>query len=61
MSIPLKPYSKKELCSLYDVSYKTLQRWLTPFQEKIGEYIAKRYTVKQVQTIFECLGEPGNE
>lgn len=53
-----KSYSKKELCSLYEVSMKTLQSWLAPLQGKLGDYRGRAYSPLQVKMIFEFLGEP---
>lgn len=53
-----KAYTFKELAGLYGVSPKTMRKWLQPHQESIGKKISIYYTVKQVQIIFEKLGEP---
>ena len=51
--------SKMELANAYDdISLVTLNSWLKPHLDKIGEYRGKRYTKKQVEIIFEILGEP---
>ena len=47
--------SKKTLCDFYRVDYRTLKAWCEPHQSEIGEYV-KRYTPKQVKTIFKALG-----
>lgn len=54
----IKPYSKKELCVLYNVSYATLSAWLKPVKDTVGKYTGKCYTIRQVRIIFEFLGEP---
>lgn len=58
MQTPIKNYSKTELARLYCVSIVVLRKWLKPHTKKIGVYIGKCYTPKQVQIIFEILGEP---
>lgn len=50
--------SKMELAHAYNVSLTTLNRWLAPFKEQIGEYRGKSFTPKQVKIIFELVGEP---
>ncbi len=57
-TITVKPYSVKELSSLYGVSPKTLRTWLRPHKEAIGERISRYYTTLQVGIIFEKLGMP---
>jgi transposase len=55
----LKAYSKRELAEKYQVSVKTFNNWLKPFEEKVGEKRGRYYTVNQVRTILEALGLPG--
>lgn len=55
---PVKAYSPKELYKLYEVSPKTFNSWLKPHLKAIGKLNGKRYTPKQVQTIFHLLAEP---
>ncbi|PKP22702.1 MAG: hypothetical protein CVU05_02685 [Bacteroidetes bacterium HGW-Bacteroidetes-21] len=57
----LKSYNKKELADLYKVSVKTLSSWLKPIKPEIGEYIGRSFSIKQIQIIFNHLGEPDNE
>lgn len=55
----IKAYSPAELADIYKVSKCTLNRWLKPHRDKIGERQGLYYTVKQVRTIFDFLGLPG--
>ena len=55
----LKAYSKKELAEIYQVSVKTFNTWLKPFEEKVGQKRGRYYTVNQVKTILEAIGLPG--
>jgi hypothetical protein len=55
----VKPYTMKELCQIYNVSDKTMRKWLTPFSDKIGKRQGHIYNVAQVFTIFTHLGVPG--
>jgi hypothetical protein len=54
----VKPYTVKELASLYGVSTKTLRTWLTPHKEAIGERVSRYFTALQIQLIFDRLGLP---
>lgn len=56
----LKSYSKKELADLYDVSLKTLRKWLKPHWVAIGCYAGKRFTPLQVEIIFKKLRPPAS-
>lgn len=53
-----KSVSKVELAQAYGVTLHTFCRWLKPIENVVGNYIARRYTPKQVQKIVELLGEP---
>lgn len=55
----LKGYSKRELAEKYNISIRTLNTWLKPFEEKVGAKRGRYYTVNQVKTIIESLGLPG--
>jgi hypothetical protein len=54
----VKPYTMKELCEIYQVSDKTMRKWLQPFSEQIGKRQGHIYNVAQVVTIFSNLGVP---
>ena len=54
----IRPYTLKELSSLYGISTRTILRWLNPFKTQIGERNGRFYTILQVGKIFELLGMP---
>ena len=56
--VPVKTYSVKEVAGLYNISSKTLKKWLTPFENEIGERRGYFYYPKQVKVIFDKLGLP---
>lgn len=56
--IQVKTYSVKEVADLYSISNKTLKKWLSPFENEIGERRGYFYNPKQVGIIFEKLGLP---
>jgi len=57
-SIALRPHNQKELSALYNISRKTLKKWLMPFEDEIGERLGNYYTIPQVKKIFTLLGFP---
>ena len=57
-AMPIRPYTLKEIASLYRVSKLTLKKWLKPFEKDIGERIGHFYSVKQVKIILDKLGTP---
>lgn len=61
MSRPTKPMNTKELAAAYGVGYETFISWLKPIRQKVGEQLGKMWTVKQIQIIFDHLGNPGND
>ena len=57
----IKPQTTKELAQAYGVSNRTMIKWLTPFQDRIGQRMGHTYTPKQVSVIYEALGLPTNK
>jgi hypothetical protein len=55
----VKPYTMKELCKIYQISDKTMRKWLKPFSQQIGPRQGHIYNVAQVVIIFTNLGIPG--
>ena len=56
--VEIRSYSIGELSKLYEQSVKTMNRWLKPHVDTIGQRQGRYYTVKQVELIFEALGLP---
>ena len=56
--LEVRPYSTKELSNLYNVEPKTFRKWISKFQNDIGEKIGCCYNVRQVEVIFAALGIP---
>lgn len=57
-TIQLKAYSTGELAKLYGVSWRTLKKWIAPFEAEIGERRGRFYTITQVRIIFDKLSLP---
>ncbi len=57
-TVRVQPYSKKELCDLYNIKHRVLAGWLAPFKHEIGEMTGRYYTAKQVEIIFDKIGLP---
>jgi len=56
--ILLKAYTLKEVAEIYQVSDRTMRRWLMPFNKEIGPRLGHHYCPKQVKIMFEKLGIP---
>ena len=56
--VMVKPYTLKDLCVLYNTTYKVLSRWLLPFHHLLGSRNGRFYSVLQVEIIFAKLGIP---
>jgi hypothetical protein len=54
----VKPYTMKELAKLYHVTGPTFLKWLKRNQDAIGERMGHTFTIRQVEIIFDILGEP---
>jgi hypothetical protein len=59
-SSEIKPYTKKELALLYEVSSRCFSTMLIPFVNEIGKKEGWYYNVRQVTIIFEKLGYPNS-
>jgi hypothetical protein len=58
-SMEIKARNLKELSAIYNISSRTLKKWLHPFEEEIGQRVGYFYTITQVKKIFALLGLPG--
>lgn len=58
INIRVKPYNQKELAFLYEVSPRTVKKWIKPFEQELGDKMGQIYTAKQVEIIFYKLGFP---
>jgi transposase len=54
----IKAYSMKEVANMYEVSGRTMRRWLTPFRTEIGQRRGRYFNPKQIRIIFDKLGIP---
>jgi hypothetical protein len=56
--IEVRPYNLKELSGIYELTPKTLRKYLDKISDKIGEKLGRYFTVLQVEVIFAHLGMP---
>lgn len=56
----LRPYTPKELRTLYGVSWLTFTKWIKPFESELGRVHGRCFTVRQVKLLVEKLGIPEN-
>ena len=54
----IKPYSKKELSILYEMTPRSFFTLFKPHEEIVGKKLGRYYSVLQVETIFARLGLP---
>ena len=54
----LRPYSRKELAGVMQVSEYILKKWAEKIEPSIGEPVGGLYNVIQVKTIVEKYGLP---
>jgi hypothetical protein len=54
----IRPYSAKDLASIYGVCDKTFKKWISPFVADIGIKNGRYYSVAQVKVIFDKLDVP---
>ncbi len=54
----IKPYRLMDLTIIFDVSEKTLRRWIREYQEEIGERNGFYYSAAQVTIMLNKFGRP---
>jgi hypothetical protein len=52
--LAVKSYTRKELIHLYGISSKTFAKWI----DGLGLEFKRVFTPKEVESIFDKLGEP---
>jgi len=57
-TIQIRSYSIGELSKMYNMSVRTMNRWLKPHAVTIGKREGRYYTLKQIEKIFELIGLP---
>ncbi len=55
-----RPYTKKELANLYELSTRAFYTLLKPHEEVVGKKLGRYYSLLQVKLIFEKLGDPSS-
>jgi len=55
----LKPYSKKELSNLLQITPHILRVWLKALQPELGQPLGGLFTIRQVEFIIDAYGIPG--
>jgi hypothetical protein len=58
MKTGIKPYTKKDLSVLYELSPRAFYTMFKPHEETVGKKLGRYYSVRQVETIFDKLGLP---
>jgi hypothetical protein len=56
--IEIRPYTLRELASIYGVCSRTLKKWMEPFLTEIGEKKGRYFTITQVKIVFKMLSTP---
>ena len=54
----IRPYRLMDLAAIYDVSTRTMRRWIDAKAPECGKKEKKYFTVDQVQGIVTALGIP---
>lgn len=54
----IRPYSKRELAALYEVTPRSFFTLFKPHEEKIGKKLGRYYSTKQIEILFKELGLP---
>ena len=58
--VPAQAYTTQELALFYKIIPKTFLKWIVPFHKDLGQKVGWFYNIRQVNIIFEKLGQPEN-
>lgn len=58
IKVEVRPYLHSELVRLFNTSKSSFNRLLKPHRAKLGKRIGNRWSIKQVEMIFEILDIP---
>lgn len=56
----IKPYTKKELALLYELSPRAFYTLFRPHEKEVGTKLGRYYSILQVELIFSRLGLPSS-
>jgi transcriptional regulator GlxA family with amidase domain len=56
----IKPYTKKDLATLYQLSPRAFYSMFKPHEHLVGKKFGRYYSILQVETIFARLGLPNS-
>lgn len=59
-SVIVRPYMLQDLAAIYEVSSKTMRRWLNELAPHDGKKTKKFFTALQVSAIIKALGNPSS-
>jgi phage anti-repressor protein len=54
----IRPYRLKDLAAIYDVSTRTMRRWIDAKAAEYGKKEKKYFTITQVNGIINAIGLP---
>lgn len=57
-SLEMRPYTLKELCSMFKMERRAFRNMIRKHESKIGEPSGRYYNVLQVETLMNCVGFP---
>ena len=57
-NLMIRPYRLKDLAAIYDVSTKTMRRWIDSKASEYGNKTKQYFTIEQVKGIVTALGVP---
>ena len=57
-NLMIRPYRLKDLAAIYDVSTKTIRRWIDSKASEYSKRSKQYFTIEQVKGIVTALGIP---
>ena len=54
----IKPYRMKDLCTIFDLNYRTMRSWIEQHKKKIGKRKGQYFNAEQVSFMVGRFGMP---
>lgn len=54
----IKPYRMKDLCTIFDLNYRTMRRWIEQHKKELGKKNGQYFNAAQVSFMIGRFGMP---
>lgn len=54
----IRRYRINDLAAIYEISYKTMRKWMSNFPDELGRKAGRYYSIRQLEFMIGQFGEP---